>query len=1017
MTPKRLKIKNAKNSKSERSGKVKDRAAIAKENRSRKIGKKLSVKKSLRLFRRRRISKKVKKILLIIFAVFFLIFLAGGAYVFSYIQELSDNLPSPDEPFKNPPIASVIYDRNELKGEGQGTRLYKIIGEYNSDPVNIDEIPPNVKWAFLAGEDEDFYSHNGFDLLGIVRCGVKNVVNRSTVCGGSTITQQLLKLRLFSEEENPYERKLKELIMATQVEQKYDKDEILQMYLSVTGFGTNVTGIETASKYYFGVEPKDLTLAQGAILASIINDPLYLSPTKPIDGDTVRSQADVKERQVYVLEQMRQNIDNINDQHRKNIGDDSAEDIISEELIDEALAEEIVYVEPIATDIKAGHFVDYVQQVLTTQNYKNGEEPFTLNELQNEGYIIYTSLDYEQQLKAEEYTKFAGNEYTYWNSHNAAILTVDPNNGQILAMSGSKDYFGQSEGCNADGAECQYDPQVNVLTSLNEPGSTAKVLGYTAAFNDGLLFGGSIAPDIPVDYSEIGYSPKNWDGSYLGFIDIRRALVESRNITALRVVDLIGVDKYVDIAEKLGYTTFNREQVGQSIILGGASVKYTEHIHTFMAMANGGNYIPTNPILKIVDRDGNVVYEATVEKTEVFSPQSTFMTNEILNNLNGISSQYTGVPVSSKTGTTEGNTEALQVAWNSNQVTLAWIGNNNNNPLDQSFGYPVYMVTPWMGPYIRDISAMGYYQGKDPTLPRPGFVTRAGGGCNEKGECFGLTTDWVIQDKVPPSDHKSISVWVCKDQPDRLARDIDKSTGNAEERKFLQYTIQPQRWQQFVDAYFGGKGSFNGAPTKECDIDRSGGESGPFFYMSSPAVGGTVSTSLQVTGSIYTTSGTITAAQVHFDNQLLGSISNPSSFNQSFDISGLGLGNGTYRFKVVATDSNGISDTEEYNVILNSAINSGITFTQLPTNPWTSPVPFEIRVDFGSVNVSNGTVQLYQTKNGTTTLLGTMNNAGGNSFRYTWTPTGAGTYSFYVTGGVGNTGTTQSNSSGNITVN
>ncbi len=1012
----RLKLNN----KETRSGKVKSRMQIVEENRKKKkltsvqAAASTNARKAVSALRKKRVLKKLAKVGLVIASILFVMMFAVGIYAFSYLQKLNDELPSPDEPFGEPPVASIIYDRNAINGEGQGTQLYKIIGDFNSDPVDIDEIPELVKWTFLAAEDIDFYNHNGFDTKGIIRCAIKNLSSES-VCGGSTITQQLLKITALKDEKSKVERKIKELLMATKVEQLYTKDEILQMYLSVTPYGSNIVGIETASKFYFGKEPKDLKLEEAAILASIVQNPSYLSPTKPIDGDTTVSQAAVKERQeISVLNQMIKYKDKINDQHRKNIDDKEAEDLITEEMIEEAKEAELKYVPPIATDIKAGHFVDYVQDLLTTRNYKNGEEPFTLSELQNNGYKIYTTLDYEQQKIAEEYAARGGSLYPHWNAYNAAIMTLDPRNGQILTMAGSKSYFGQSEGCNAEGIECKYDPQVNVLNSLNEPGSTAKVLAYTLAFDEGKLFGGSNLPDIPITYGEIGYTPKNWDGSYIGpTLTARNALVQSRNIPALEVIELIGVEKYIATAEQLGYTSFDRSQVGPSVVLGGASVRYIEHVGAFASFANGGNYIPVNPILKIEDRNGKVIYEATVNKTQVISPQAVHMTNEILYNLQNIANAA-GVPLVSKTGTTEGNTEALQLAWNSNQVTIGWVGNNNNDPLDPYYGYPIYMVQPWLAEYISRISSVNYYKDKNPGFERPGFVYVGGGSCNEKGECLGLEPDWLIQGKNPPGNKKMEKAKVCVDQQNKLAREIDILTGNAVDKEFTRLTMPVERWQSILDTAMGGN---NGAPKEYCTIDRTGGATGPFFNITAPKQSSTVGNTFNVAGGVFTTNGNITSASILFDDQVVGSISQFNSFNQSVDVSSLGLPDGTYQLKIRATDSNGITnDSNPITVVLGSAVNSNFTFV-LPPSPsdYSGFINITVNTTIGMTNV-----RLKAIKNGGATIdLGTMNSVPGG-YQKNIGPVinnENATYVFYVTGNAGNTGSIQSIQSGQLQIN
>lgn len=698
-------------------------------------------------------------------------------------------------------------------------------------------------------------------------------------------------------------------------------------------------------------------------------------------------------------------------------------------MIKEAREETITYRPPVATDKKAGHFVDFVLNELTTKNYKNGEEPFTRAELNTGGLKIITSLDWEQQQIAEDIVRKGGNDYIgYAGGNNASIVTVDPTNGQILSMAGSKDYYGESYGCDEFLANCLYDPQVNTLTSLNEPGSTNKTLGYTLAFDAGVLYGGSNLPDVPIEYPELGYTPKNWDGGNMGSnVSAKVALQESRNIPALQVMELVGIDKYIDTMEKMGYTPIDRSQVGPSIILGGSSVKYIEHVAAFQVFANEGNYTPLDPVLKIIDKDGNIIYEAKPEKTEVLSPQSVYLLNNVLFNLHNISG-ITGVPLSCKTGTTENNIEALEVCWNSNQVTLAWLGNNNNQPLDPNNGFSVLAVNPWLQEYEQRIAAAKYYEGKDGSIKRPGYVFE-GTGCasdNTSG-CVPGAVDWMIQDKAVPGYIQRKKFFVCKDQPDRLARDIDKALGVAEEREFTYYIMPATRWQKNLDDWIQARNGFkNGYPTEECTVDRSNGATGPYFYFSTPTDNTVInSNSIHIQGSALSTSGTINSLVFKLDNQNIGNTSTYQNFDVTLNIGSLNLEDGNYSFQAVATDSSGETNTYSATVVVNSTTSSEFTFTGTPPSPlvWGvtvgNGVTQNIEVRYNPGGMSN--VRLYQIKDGgAATLVGTMNPIGGNKYRIAWggsIPNADDTYSFYATGSIGNTGFTQSGVSGTVQVN
>ena len=614
------------------------------------------------------------------------------------------------------------------------------------------------------------------------------------------------------------------MLTAIKVEDNYSKDQILEMYLRVTSYGSNIVGVKAAAQFYFGKELKDLDLAQSAILAAIVRNPPKLSPT--LGGDTETSQKLVKERQEFILDQLSQKLDQFNAELKKNKGDPNGPDIITQQMIDDARKEVLVYNPPIATDIKAGHFVDYVLGELQSRNYNNGQ-PFTLSELQTGGYKIYTTLDYGLEQVAEKYVQSAGNDYTYWNMYNAAVMTTQPSTGQIITMAGSKTFYGESEGCDGNGQNCKFDPQVDVLTSLQSTGSSNKPLGYYLAFKMGKLAPGSILPDIPI---RIGaYEPKNWEGSYYGpHSSARNMLRESRNIPALTVAEIIGVDTYIKTAQEWGYTTMTGD-LGPSVIIGGVDVYPIEHVQAYGVFANGGDFVQLDPILKIIDKDGKTIYEANPQRKQVGDPQGIWLLNQTIYRLDslGASTAWDDRDMAAKTGTTEENKDALVVMYSPDFVTYGWGGNNNNDPLDQNNGWPANVVIPWVKQYMSEISGGWFLTPKTP-FSRPGYVYQGGGSndCNEKGECLGIEGGWLIQGREPArGDFVRKKVMVCTDQQDHVARPIDITLGLAVQKEFIYYKDPIPDFQGFVDAWVQSKNGIpNGGPTASCTIPRGGGQ-------------------------------------------------------------------------------------------------------------------------------------------------------------------------------------------------
>lgn len=853
---------------------------------------------------RRKLTKRLSKIFLVLMGFIFIAMFAGSLYAFNYVQKLNDKLPSPDAPFKNPPVPSIIYDRNE------SIELMRVIGDYNSDVVRAEDIPEHMKWAFIAAEDADFYTHNGFDTRGIVRCTINLILPQGdTICGASTITQQLLKNTVLGDIDSKFERKIQELLLSTRAEQSYEKDQILQMYLTVTPFGSNVVGIKAASRYYFRKDPKDLTLAQSVMLAAITNDPTYTSPTAPLDKDLERARTKLQSRMDYIYDQLLTKKDRFNNQYRINKNDATLPDIITEEIVTQAQAEDwqSVLKAPIATEKKAGHFVDFVQAELTTKPYKYGKEPFTISDLQNGGYKIVTTLDYGLQEIAERYAYAAGNDRIYYNAHNAAVMTIQPSNGQIITMAGSKSFYGDDECPDETMTNCWYNPQVNVLTSRQSPGSTNKVLAYLLAYDKGILYPGSMLPDIPINIG--GYNPKNWDSGYLGLgHSAKKMLRDSRNIPALIAIEAIGIQTYLDMSRQLGYTTYTDDsQLGHSVVLGGTSVYPVEHATAFGAFANGGDLVPYESIFKILDRDGNIVYQSNPQRKPVLSPQATYLTNQTLYNLEGYSPD--GRDIAGKTGTSENGIDAWMVAYSPDYVNLAWVGNNNNDPMGQ-YGFGVYVIHPWFKDYVREISSSGLFAAKTP-FNRPGFVYTGGGKCETNGDCVGVEADWMIQDKTPPSYMNKMTVTVCKDQKDHIARDIDKALGFAETINIATYKMPAPSWQNFLDAYVGGKAEYK-KPTEFCTMDRSGVSVGPIFQITTPARNELISgNSIRVSGTSLSSSGTIKRIEVYVDDILIGTITdNFNNFDSTFNIASLGLKPGNHDFRIYAVDSKGLDNSQ-----------------------------------------------------------------------------------------------------------
>jgi membrane peptidoglycan carboxypeptidase len=939
----------------------------------------------------------------------------AGIWMFSFIQALDAQLPSTNAPFGDKEAASVIYDRN-------GKELYRVFNEFNRDPVTIEQIPAHVKWSFLAAEDVDFYTHTGFDAVAIARCAFLNITTGTTVCGGSTVTQQAAKIALFTNEQS-YERKLKELLMAMKMEQAYSKDKILELYLTVAPFGRNVYGVTTAAEVYFNKSPKDLTLSEAAILAGIIQNPVFNSPTLAPDPAEGKKRAIA--RQEYILGQLLEKKDKINAQNRINSNNPDAPDLITEEIIAAARSEEITYSKPrFGVKPIAGHFIDYVTDTLQQRNYKNGEEPFDIAELQNGGYKIYTTLDRDLQKIGEKMVRDGVSQVgQYFGAANGALVTLKPDSGEVLVMVGSKNYNGTSEGCNSKKRECEFDPQVNILTSRQSPGSSTKPMGYYEAYRQGIFFPGSSIPDFPISVS--GYSLKNWNGQVSGANTANYAssvLKRSLNLPAIIVVELIGVESFLKVMRDFGYSTYNNSsQFGASVILGGADVLPIEHAQGYGVFSNGGDFVQHEVVRKIEDRFGNVVYQHKAKRNRVADPRAVYLLNQsLLNNYNMASSYWEGNDLADKTGTSENNRDVQVMAYSPDIVNYFWMGKNNNKPMSpNAFGAN---LTNLVGNYLVQIRGSKYFSKKRP-FAQPAGVSR-GGGCRSgcEGENVGLASEWMITDFDYHVDNIRKSVEVCTDQQSRLARDIDKQLGLSIKKQTVRWLLPRADLQKQLDAFIKKRfGVSNQIPTEPCTKDRSGGATGPWFFTGNTKATSPALNQIRFTGYIgLNASNTVSSLKAYIDfdgstGMYIGDITTTGgNFDATIDIPNSVLNllePGKYSAGLIVTDS--ASQTAAIKlgrITVHAATTTNMVLSVLPSMPsyaWGTAIGNGTNLSLNMNYTGKGTpygVKLAVLKNG---AAYTTIDLAGPGYVASWgatVPNENATYTFALTGGVGNTG-------------
>lgn len=556
--------------------------------------------------------------------------------------------------------STKIYDRTGK------VLLYDIFQNQKRTIVPFDQISPLIKEATMVIEDKDFYTHNGIKPTAFIRAAIVNLTSLSYSQGGSTITQQVIKKTILSDDKTPT-RKIKEWILAIELEKLLTKDEIFELYLNEIPYGGSYYGVEEASQAYFGKKALDVTIAEAAYLAALPQAPSFYSPYG-------KNKQALDTRKNLVLKEMRDM------------------SYITEEQYNQARDEEVVFLPREDKGIKSPHFVMFIKDYLVK---KYGDEV-----LENGGLRVTTTLNYELQQKAEEVAlKYALINEEKVKGKNNSLVAIDPKTGEILAMAGSRDYFDKS-----------IDGQFNIATAKRQPGSTFKPFIYAESFNKGytpetVLFNTEtqFSTACPIDSMSSTppcYSPKNYNARYTGPVSLRDALASSINVPAVKLLYLVGVQNAIDLARNMGITTLtNADQYGLTLVLGGGEVSLLDMTSAYGVFANDGVRVPYASILKIEDSEGTVLEEYTPQSSQVLNPESARRISDILSDnvarapLFGSNSlvYFGGRDVAVKTGTTNDNKDAWLIGYTPNIVVGAWAGNNENTPM---VGLSGTIITP-----------------------------------------------------------------------------------------------------------------------------------------------------------------------------------------------------------------------------------------------------------------------------------------------------------------------------------
>jgi len=788
------------------------------------------------------------------------------------------DLPTPGNVVRREGYSSRIYDRN-------GEVLYDLYEEEKRFPVTWEEVPEYLKKATIAIEDKSFYQHAGFDPLTPLRM-IQNLIFKQRLIGGSTLTQQLVKNVLLTSERKVV-RKIREFILAVQIEKKYSKDEILLMYLNEAPYGGTAWGVGPASERYFGKEVSELNLAESVILAGLPQRPSVYSPF----SITPKAYVD---RSKNVLNRMRE------------------DGYISSELEKSTL--ELIDNYKFTgdrTDIKAPHFVFWIKDILID---RYGEDV-----VEGGGLQITTSLDLEMQKSAENIVEEEVAKAETLGISNGAAVVVDPRDGQVLAMVGSKDYFSQD-----------IDGKFNVTTQgLRQPGSSIKPITYLAGLKKGYT-AASMIIDAPVTFPGVAgqkdYSPQNYTGKYLGPLSLREALGNSINTTAVKMLARVGVKDMLQLAYDMGLITFepsseNLSRFGLAVTLGGAEVKMTEMAAAYSAFANGGQKISLQPILKVEDRNDRVLEEyKPMTLPQVMSPQEAFIISNILSDNQARSVTFGsvnglivgGYQVAVKTGTTNDKRDNWTIGWTPNLLSLVWVGNNDNSPMGR-VASGVSGATPiWRRLMVEFVKSRDKQDFPIPSGIVSVEVDKLSGFRSHDG--FASRTEYFIQGTEPTLDDPiHLRLKVCKDSFG-LATPQDVSSGNYDEKEYIKLreedvvsTDGKNRWQEGIDWWIGtqeNKDIYN-VPDSYCRQDGGVG-----VRFASPGNESTAGNDFDV--KIETESlKKIVKVELWTDGKL-----EKKWDERPFEIK-LHLEDGTYKLKVRAEDKDGESAESEIKIGVN----------------------------------------------------------------------------------------------------
>lgn len=844
---------------------------------------------------------------------FILISLGVGLVMILFLFAwFSRDLPNPTRVVRRDGFTSRIYDRN-------GNLIYDVYKDAKRNPVEWQDVPEYLKKATIAVEDKDFYKHSGFDPLAPFRI-VKNMFVFGRLTGGSTLTQQLVKNVLLNSDRT-VTRKIKEFILSVQLEAKYKKDEILLMYLNEAPYGGASWGVGFAAEQYFGKKVKDLSFVESVILAGLPQRPNVYSPFSKTPKAYI-------ERSNHVLTRM------VEDGY-----------ITPEQKIEAQKELENYKFFENKTQLLSPHFVFWVKDLLIE---KYGEEM-----VEGAGLKITTTLDLNIQSEVQKIVSEEVDKSEKLGISNGAAMVIDPTNGQVLAMVGSRGY-------NSD----KTDGKFNVATqALRQPGSAIKPVTYLTAIRKGYT-AASLILDTPVCFLVINqkdYCPQNYTGKFVGPLSLRQALGNSINSTAVKVLARVGLSNMLQQAYSMGLTTLeptteNLRRFGLAVTLGGAEVKMIDLTLAYGAFANGGKRFEPVGVLKVEDQKGRVLEEyKEVAGKQVMTQQEAFIISNILSDnsareitFGAVNSlNITGYQVAVKTGTTNDKRDNWTIGWTPNLLVSVWVGNNDNSPMGKVASGVSGASPIWRRIMLSTIKTRNKQDFAIPDKIVSMEVDKISGFAAHDG--FASKPDYFIDGtQLVGADTIHLQAKICKDKAG-LATPEDVANNNFNTKEFFKFseddpisTDGKNRWQEGIDGWINSQSDKDKyfPPANYCRSDGT-----VTVTFDSPSDHQTVSNNFDIKLS------TSSLKKINEVKLWINGTETKTWNERPFETS-LNLADGLYTLKVKAMDKDGASNEREIKI----GVNKPWDWTPSPTPgpPTVAPV-VDTPIPIGSTIPSIGT--------------------------------------------------------------